>query len=170
MKLKSLEDLFVDELRDLYDAEHQITKALPKMAEKASSSELRSAFEEHLQVTEQHIHRLEQVFQQLGQSGKGKSCEAMKGILREGEQMMQERADAEVMDAALIASAQRVEHYEIAGYGTVRTYAQQLGHTQTARLLQQTLNEEGEADKKLTQIAERTINARAASGQTERRA
>ncbi len=170
MKLKSLDDLLVDELRDLYDAEHQITKSLPKMAEKASSSELRSAFREHLQVTGQHIQRLEQVFQQLGQSGKGKSCEAMQGILRQGEQTMQEEADPEVMDAALIAAAQRVEHYEIAGYGAVRAYAQQLGHNQVARLLQQTLNEEGEADKKLTQIAERSINVRAASGPTERRA
>ncbi len=170
MKLKSLDDLLVEELRDLYDAELQITKALPKMAEKASSAELRSAFQERLHVTEQHIQRLDQVFQQLGQSAKGKSCEAMQGILREGEQTMHEKGDPAVMDAALIASAQRVEHYEIAGYGAVRTHAQQLGHYQAARLLQETLNDEREADKRLTQIAEHSVNVRAASGQTERRA
>ncbi|HEU5015939.1 MAG TPA: ferritin-like domain-containing protein [Roseiflexaceae bacterium] len=162
-KLNTLEDLFIEELQDLYDAEHQITKALPKMAKAAASSELQQAFEMHLQQTEQQIKRLEQVFDSIGQKAKGKTCEAMKGIIKEGSELMSERAAAEVMDAGLIASAQRVEHYEMAGYGSVRTWAQQLGHSQAAKLLQQTLDEEGQTDKKLTQIAESMVNTRAAS-------
>lgn len=167
MKLKSLEDLLVGELQDLYDAERRITKALPKMAKKASSPELKAAFEEHLEVTEGQIGRLDQAFERLGQKAKGKTCEAMKGIIEEGEDMMSEDADPEVCDAALIASAQKVEHYEIASYGTVRTYAQTLGHDSVAQLLAETLQEEKDADRKLTSLAEGVINQRAAAGETD---
>jgi len=162
-KLNTLEDLFVEQLQDLYDAEHQITKALPKMAKAASSSELQQGFQMHLQQTEQQIQRLEQVFETIGQKAKGKTCEAMKGLIKEGEELMSMDADAAVMDAGLIAAAQRVEHYEMAGYGSVRTWAQQLGNQKAAQLLQQTLDEEGETDHKLTQIAESMVNTRAAS-------
>jgi ferritin-like metal-binding protein YciE len=162
-KLNSLEDLLVEQLQDLYDAEHQITKALPKMAKAAASSELQQAFQMHLQQTENHIKRLEQVFDMLGQKAKGKTCEAMKGLIKEGDELMSENATAEVLDAGLIASAQRVEHYEMAGYGSVRTWAQQLGKQEAAKLLQQTLDEEGATDHKLTQLAERMVNTRAAS-------
>lgn len=162
-KLNSLEDLFVEQLQDLYDAEHQITKALPKMAKAAASSELQQAFQMHLQQTEQQIKRLEQVFDSIGQKAKAKTCQAMKGIIKEGDELISEHPMAEVLDAGLIASAQRVEHYEMAGYGSVRTWAQQLGKQEAARLLQQTLDEEGETDHKLTQIAESMVNTRAAS-------
>ena len=161
-KLNSLEDLFVEQLQDLYDAEHQITKALPKMAKAASSSQLQQAFQMHLQQTEQQIQRLEQVFESVGQKAKGKTCEAMKGLIKEGDELMSMNAAPEVLDAGLIASAQRVEHYEMAGYGSVRTWAQQLGNQQAVQLLQQTLDEEGETDHKLTQIAESMVNTRAA--------
>ena len=162
-KLNSLEDLFVEQLQDLYDAEHQITKALPKMAKAAASSELQQAFQMHLQQTEQQIKRLEQVFETVGQKAKAKTCEAMKGIIKEGDELINEHPMAEVLDAGLIASAQRVEHYEMAGYGSVRTWAQQLGNQQAAKLLQQTLDEEGQTDHKLTHIAEGMVNTRAAS-------
>jgi ferritin-like metal-binding protein YciE len=163
MKLESLEDLFVDELKDLYNAENQLIKALPKMAKAASSDELRSAFQEHLEQTKEHVNRLEKVFKELNCSPKGKKCRAMEGLIEEGSERLDGDSDGAVKDAALIAAAQRVEHYEIAGYGCVRTYAEQLGHTEAANLLQQTLEEEGAADKKLTHLAEGIINQQAAS-------
>ena len=155
MNLDTLRDLFVDELKDLYSAEHQLIKALPKMAKATSSPDLKRAFEAHLKETKAQVDRLEQVFAGLDMSPKGKKCKAMEGLVEEGAEWMEEDADADVMDAGLIAAAQRVEHYEIAGYGCVRTYAQLLGETKAASLLQKTLDEEGAADKKLTQIAKK---------------
>lgn len=160
-KLSSLNELFVEELKDLYDAEHQLTKALPKMAEAATNSQLKTAFTSHLRETEGHIQRLEQVFNLVGEKPSRKTCKAMKGLVEEGSEVIEEKADPEVKDAALIASAQRVEHYEIAGYGTLRTFAMTLGLDEAATLLQQNLDEEGNADKKLTQIAESRVNERA---------
>lgn len=162
MKLESLQDLFLDELKDLYNAENQLTKALPKMAKAASSDELRTAFENHLAETEKQIERLEAVFKQLGESPKGKRCKAMAGLIEEGSEIIEKDGDEATKDAALIAAAQKVEHYEIAGYGTVRTYAVLLGHDEAANLLQETLDEEGAADKKLSELAE-NINAEAQS-------
>ena len=161
MKLETLQDLYVEELKDLYSAENQILKALPQMASAAASPQLKAGFEEHLSQTREHVSRLEQIFDKLGKSPKGKTCKAMKGLVEEGKEVMEEDMEDEVMDAALIAAAQRVEHYEIAGYGTVRTFAQRLGHQQAAQLLQQTLDEEADTDKKLTALAERSINPRA---------
>jgi ferritin-like metal-binding protein YciE len=161
MKLASLQDLFVEQLQDLHDAENQILKALPKMAKAASAPELRQAFEQHLEQSRMHVERLDRVFSQLGAKSKGKPCKAMQGLLAEGEEMIKEKADPAVRDAGLIAAAQRVEHYEIAGYGCVHTYANQLGQPQAAQLLQQTLNEEGATDKKLTRLAETLINLEA---------
>ena len=161
MEMQSLQDLFEDELKDTYNAEKQILKALPRMAKKASSEELREAFELHLEETQEHVERLEQVFKLLGKAPKGKPCKAMQGIVEEGKEMMEEDMEPEVMDAALIASAQRVEHYEIAAYGTLRTFAQHLGKKDIARLLQETLDNEGQTDKKLTKLATRKINLRA---------
>jgi ferritin-like metal-binding protein YciE len=160
MKLNTLEDLFFHELQDLYDAENQIVKALPKMAKSASSPELKRAFENHAEETKTQIERLTQIFEVLGKSAKGKKCDAMKGLLSEGEHLMGEDVDPEVLDAGLIASAQKVEHYEIAGYGTVRTWAQVLGHIEAAELLNQTLDEESATDTRLTDIA-RKINSAA---------
>ena len=160
MKLDTLRDLFVDELKDLYSAERQLLKALPKMAKAASSAELKRAFESHLKETTVQVERLDQVFAGLDASPKGKKCKAMEGLVEEGADWIEEDAEPDVMDAGLIAAAQRVEHYEIAGYGCVRTYAQLLGETKAATLLQKTLDEEGAADKKLTQLAER-INVEA---------
>jgi len=160
VKLESLQDLFVEQLKDLYSAETQLTKALPKMAKAATSEELRNAFQEHLEVTNEHVSRLEQVFQELGESSKGQKCKGMEGLIKEGAEAIEEDMEDAVRDAALIAAAQRVEHYEIAGYGTVRTYASLLGHDAAIGLLQQTLNEEGEADKTLTSLAE-NINVEA---------
>jgi ferritin-like metal-binding protein YciE len=161
MKLDSLKKLFVEELRDLYSAEQQLTKALPKMAEAASSPELKDGFLHHLEQTKGHVSRLEQIFQKLGESPKGKTCKAMEGLVAEGEDMIKENAEPAVRDAGLIAAAQRVEHYEFAGYGTVRTYARLLKEEECVRLLQQTLDEEGETDKKLTHLAETSINIEA---------
>jgi ferritin-like metal-binding protein YciE len=161
MKLASLQDLLVEQLQDLHDAENQILKALPKMAKAASAPELRQAFEEHLEQSRIHVERLDRVFKEIGAKSKGKPCKAMQGLIAEGEEMIKEKAEPEVRDAGLIAAAQRVEHYEIAGYGCVRTYAAQLGQKQAAQLLQQTLDEEGTTDKKLTQLAERLINLEA---------
>lgn len=158
MKLASLEDLYVDELKDLYSAENQLLKALPKMAKAASAPKLSKAFESHLKQTQEHIVRLEKIFKKLGASPKGKKCKAMEGLLAEGKDVMSEEADDAVRDAALIGSAQRVEHYEMAGYGCVRTYARLLGHDDAASLLQKTLNEEGATDEALTKLAEATIN------------
>jgi len=160
MKLESLHDLFVDELKDLYNAENQLTKALPKLAKAAASDELRTAFEKHLKETEHQVERLETIFEQLEASPKGKRCKAMAGLIEEGKEMMEADGEEAVKDAALIAAAQRVEHYEIAGYGTARTFAQLLGFDEAADLLQETLDEEAAADKKLTEIAEK-INVEA---------
>ena len=153
MEMDSLRKLYVDELKDLYSAEKQILQALPKMAKKATNEQLRKGFEMHLEETRMQVERLDRIFELLGKSPRGKKCKGMEGLLEEGKEMMQEDMDPEVMDAALIAAAQRVEHYEIAGYGTVRTYAQLLGENQHVKLLQQTLDEEGNTDKKLTQLA-----------------
>ena len=162
MKLTTLEDLWVHELRDLYSAENQLIKALPKMAKAASSDELREAFESHLEETKEHSRRLEQIFEEIGVSSRGKKCKGMEGLIEEGKEILDEDAEDTVKDAAIIAAAQRVEHYEMAGYGCARTYAQILGHQEAAELLQQTLDEEGAADKKLTEIAESSINVEAA--------
>lgn len=161
MKLESLKELYVSELQDLYDAENQILQALPKMAQAASSNRLRSAFQEHEQQTRGQVDRLDRIFQQIGANPRGKKCKGVAGLIAEGQELMKEDAEPVVRDAGLIAAAQKVEHYEIAGYGTVRTYAQMLGENDACRLLQETLNEEGETDKKLTAIAER-INEQAA--------
>ena len=160
MKATTLHELFLDELKDLYDAEHQITQALPKMEKAATSPELKAAFREHLQVTEQQIRRLEQVFESLGEKASRKTCPGVAGIIKEGEKLLTE-AQGDALDAGLISAAQKVEHYEIAGYGCVRTWAQEMGHTQAVTLLQQTADEEGQADKKLTQLAESRINLKA---------
>ena len=164
MEMDSLRKLYVDELKDLYSAEKQILQALPRMAKKAKNAQLKQAFELHLQETQNQVERLDQVFELLGKSPRGKKCKGMEGLLEEGKEMMQEEMEPEVMDAALIAAAQRVEHYEIAGYGTVRTYARILGEDKHVKLLQQTLDEEGNTDKKLTQLAESSINVEAAVG------
>jgi len=156
-----MDDLLLEELRDLYDAEKQLTKALPKMAKAATSEELRAAFEEHLQQTEGQVERLEQIFEQLGEKATGKKCAAMSGLIKEGEEVASETDDDSVRDAGLIAAAQKVEHYEISGYGSVRTHAQLLGHDQAVRLLQETLDEEKETDEKLNDLAESMINEEA---------
>jgi ferritin-like metal-binding protein YciE len=160
-KLSSLQELLVEEMKDLYDAEHQLTKALPKMAKAATNPQLQNAFNAHLSETEGHIRRLEQAFDALGEKASRKSCKAMKGLVEEGSEVIEENAAPEVKDAALITAAQKVEHYEIAGYGSVRTFAQELGLNDVATLLQQNLDEEGAADKKLTKIAEGRVNERA---------
>ena len=161
MRLDSLRDLYIDQLRDLYDAENQLVAALPKMAEAASASDLQAAFRDHLEQTREHVNRLETIFEHLGVSAKGKKCKAMQGLIAEGKEAINEDGTDPVRDAALIAAAQRVEHYEMAGYGTVRTFAQTLGEDDLSSLLQQTLNEEGEADKKLTELALGRVNATA---------
>ncbi len=160
MKMESLQELYITELKDLYSAEKQILKALPKMAKAANSDELRQGFEAHRQETEKQVERLEQIFEALGVSPRGKKCVGMEGLLEEGKELMEEDADPEVLDAGLIAAAQHVEHYEMAGYGCVRTYAELLGFKNAARLLQQSLDEEGATDKKLTELA-RSINVEA---------
>ncbi|MCK6627792.1 MAG: ferritin-like domain-containing protein [Anaerolineae bacterium] len=154
MFLSSLQDLFVDQLKDLYDAESQVVTALPKMANAASSTALKTAFQQHLEQSHEHLRRLEQVFNEVGVRPMGEHCPAMAGLIEEGEEFISTPADAMVRDAALIAAAQRVEHYEMAGYGAVRTYAKELGYKNAEKLLQQTLDEEGAADKKLTALAE----------------
>ena len=162
MKESALKELYIKELRDTYDAEKQITKALPEMAKAASSSQLRQAFEEHLQQTKNHVDRLEQIFKALGESPKGETCDGMEGLIEEGSSLIDEDMDPEALDAGLIAAAQRVEHYEMAAYGTVRTYAKILGDTKATSLLQETLDEEKAADQKLTGLAE-SINVKAAA-------
>jgi ferritin-like metal-binding protein YciE len=161
-KVESMEALFLDELRDLYDAEKQLTKALPKMAKFSSNEELRSAFEEHLAQTEGHVQRLEQIFEELGEKASGKKCAAMAGLVKEGEEMASDTDESSVRDAGLIMAAQKVEHYEISGYGSARTHAEMLGNDAAVRLLEQTLQEEKETDEKLTEIAESMINVQAA--------
>jgi len=165
--LTNLDDLLEDQLKDLYNAEGQLLKALPKMAKAANEPELKQAFERHTEETREHINRLEQVFEAIGAKPKGKTCLAMKGLIEEAQEVLQEDAEPAVRDAALIAAAQRVEHYEIAGYGTVRTYAKTLGHDDAAKLLQKTLDEEGRTDKMLTQLAETCVNQAAEMGGEE---
>jgi ferritin-like metal-binding protein YciE len=160
MKLETMKELLLDELQDLYSAETQITKALPKMVKASSTEELKKAFSSHLQETEGHVQRLEKIFKQLKESPKGKTCEGMKGLLKEGEERMKEGGEEDVLDAGLIAAAQRVEHYEIAAYGSARTYAELLGENDIAALLEQTLEEEKGADQKLTKVAKK-VNVRA---------
>jgi len=152
----------MDQLKDLYHAENQITKALPKMAKAASTPDLRDAFQEHLQQTEQQIERLEQVFSILGVKARGKKCEAMEGLIEEGSELIKEEAEPAVKDAGLIAAAQKVEHYEMAGYGCVRTWARQLGLEEVADLMQETLQEEEDTDMKLSRLAENMVNQEAA--------
>lgn len=157
-KLATLHDLLVDELKDIYSAERQLVKALPRIAKAAATPELRRALENHLQQTEGHVQRLERIFQQLEQSPRGKKCKGMEGLLEEGKEVLEADADPGTRDAALIGAAQRVEHYEIAAYGTARAHARAMGHQSVAALLQDTLDEEVEADKLLTQLAEQGIN------------
>jgi len=158
----TLHDAFLDELRDSYDAEKQLTKALPKMAKAAASAELRDAFEKHLEETQGHVERLEQVFELLDEKAKGKHCEGIAGIIEEGKNAMGEDFDDATMDAVLIASGQRAEHYEMAAYGTLVAWARGMGHNEAADLLQETLDEEKAADEKLTAIAESGVNQEAA--------
>jgi ferritin-like metal-binding protein YciE len=153
MSVDTMEKLFEEELRDLYSAENQIVKTLPKMVKSAKSNDLRGAFEHHLKETEAHVQRLDQIFQMLGISSKGKTCEGIKGILDEGARMLSESKEGDLRDVAMISAAQRVEHYEMAAYGTVRTYAERLGKTQAVQLLDKTLQEEKAADKKLTEVS-----------------
>ena len=167
MAMDSLKDLYVDELKDLYSAENQLLKALPKMAKKASAPQLKRAFQDHLAQTEGHVTRLEKIFKGLGEKPNGKVCKAMKGLVEEGKEIIEEDGDGSVLDAALIGAAQRVEHYEIAGYGVVRTFASLLGEEDAMGLLQRTLNEEAETDKKLTKIAESAINVEASEAEEE---
>jgi len=162
-KLNTLLDLLVDCLKDQYDSEHQIVQALPKMAKNATSPELKRAFETHLEESKVHIERLQQVFTQLGAKAERKTCKGTQGLLAEGDEAIKDKMDPDVKDAALIGAAQKVEHYEMAGYGTARTFAQQLGYDQVAQILQTTLDEEGNTDKKLTKLAESAINWKAVS-------
>lgn len=169
MMYNSLKDLFVEQLRDLYDAEHQISRALPKMANAASSNELKDAFNMHLDQTRTQIQRLERIFSDLGMAPQGENCEAMQGIIKEGDQVINAQGDPNVKDAALITAAQRVEHYEIAGYGSVRTYAKELGYNDAADLLQKTLDEEGKTDSMLTKLAEGGLFSKGINEKAERR-
>ena len=161
MNLETLKELYVEELRDLYNAENQLIKALPKMAKGASSDELKEAFEKHLEQTKGHVQRLEQVFEELGEKTKGKTCQAMKGLIEEGSEVLKADGEDSVLDAAIIVAAQKVEHYEIASYGSVRTFAQLLGQDKSAELLQQTLDEESEANELLNKLAEDIVNPEA---------
>ena len=166
---EGLRELYIDELKDLYNAESQLLKALPKMAKAASSGELRQGFEEHLEQTKGQVQRLEQIFQKLGESPKGKKCRGMEGLIEEGSEVMEQDFDGAVKDAALIGAAQRVEHYEIAGYGTVRSIAETLGEDDHVSLLEETLEEEKETDEKLTHLAEQ-INKEASQLTNEKAA
>ena len=161
--MTTLRDLLVHEMQDLYDAEKQLVKALPKVAQAASSPELKEAIESHLEETREQVVRLEQAFERLGEKAKGTHCDAMEGLLEEGESMMEEEGEDSVIDAGIIAAAQKVEHYEIASYGCVNTWAESIGESEVARLLSETLEEEKAADEKLTGIAESTINQDAKS-------
>lgn len=160
-KVTTMEELFIDELRDLYDAETQLTKALPKMSRAAASDELREAFDEHLGQTENQIERLKRIFELVGEKPKGKKCVAMTGLIKEGDEMVSDSEETPVRDAGLIAAAQKVEHYEISGYGSARTHAELLGNDEAARLLEETLQEEKDTDERLTQLAENLINEEA---------
>ncbi len=157
MKLETLKDLYIHELKDLYSAENQIIKALPKMVKAASHPKLAEGFKKHLEETKEHAARLEKILKSHDETTRGPKCKGMEGVIKEGQEMIEEDADEDVRDAGLITAAQRVEHYEMAGYGTARTYANLLGDKTNAKLLQKTLDEEGATDKKLTKLAE-TIN------------
>lgn len=161
MKESALKELYIDELRDIYNAENQLTKALPKMAKAATSEELRAGFEEHLEQTKGHVERLDRIFKEFGEKPTGKKCKGMEGLIEEGSEMIKEdELEDEALDAGLISAAQRVEHYEIAAYGCVRTYADLLGEADAVELLDRTLEEEKETDQKLTKLAEK-INVEA---------
>jgi len=161
MKIDSLKTLLEEELKDIYSAEKQLLKALPKMAKNVASEELKAALEEHIEVTQGQVERLEEVFELLGKPAKAKTCKAMQGLVEEASEIMEEDAEDAVLDAAIIGAAQKVEHYEIASYGTARTWARLCGEEEAADLLQETLDEEGEADKRLTYLAERFVNQEA---------
>jgi len=164
----NLQELLIEELRDIYHAEGQLLKALPRMAKAAQSERLKEAFERHLEETEQHVERLERAFQTLGEPVKGKKCLAMEGLIAEGKEIMEEHSESSMLDAALICAAQKVEHYEIASYGTVCTWADLLGLDELSDLLKETLDEEKTADESLTEIAESEINAEAVTEQEEK--
>jgi ferritin-like metal-binding protein YciE len=164
MEMNDLQDLFIEELKDLYSAEKQLLRALPRVAKAAENAELKSALQNHVRETEVHVQRLEQIFEKLGASGRGKKCKGMEGLIEENKEMLEEDAEPEVLDAGLIVGCQKVEHYEIAGYGSVVTFAKLLGDQESARLLAQTLNEDERTDKLLSQIAESSINVQAAQG------
>jgi ferritin-like metal-binding protein YciE len=166
-ELSSLEDVLVHEMQDIYDAENQLIKALPKMAKAASSSELKTAFEEHLEQTKGHVNRLEQAFEMLGQSAKGHKCKGMSGLIDEGKEALKGDGEDSSIDALLISAAQKVEHYEIAAYGSICTFAKQIQQDGLADLLHQTLDEEKQADEKLTEIAESSVNVEAAEEEME---
>ena len=161
MSLDSMQSLFLDELKDVYHAEKQLLQALPRLAKAAQHPQLQEAFTSHLKETEGHVERLESIFKDLGQAARGKRCKGMEGLIEEGKEVLEEEGEASVIDAALISAAQRVEHYEIAAYGCLQTYAQLLGHDRAVKLLEQTLAEEEAADKKLSTIAERSVNPEA---------
>ena len=167
MEMQTLHDLYVEELKDLYSAENQILKAMPKMIKAASSKELKRAFTTHERQTQQQVKRLERIFKKLGESPGRKKCHGMEGLIEEAQELIKEKPEPDVLDAGLIAKAQHVEHYEMAGYGCVRTYARLLGYDEQATLLQQTLDEEGDTDKLLTQLAESGINLEAEDGGDE---
>ena len=167
MQMESFDKLYVDQLRDMYNAEKQLTRALPKMAKAASNPELRTALEEHLEVTKRQVERLEEVFRGLGRPATGKTCKAMAGLIEEGQEVLEEDFEPDVLDAGIIAAAQKVEHYEIASYGTLRTFAETKGDTKSARILEEILEEEKEADRRLTDIAESFVNAQAESSEDE---
>jgi ferritin-like metal-binding protein YciE len=164
MSINNLQDLMVEELRDMYHAENQLVQALPKLAKAASTPGLKKAFEEHLKQTETQVGRIDQIFEQLGGSPKGKRCKGMEGLLNEGDDVLNEKGPGAVIDAALIGAAQRVEHYEIAAYGCIRSYAHLLGLTDVAKLVEQSLEEEEAADKLLSDLAETEINTLALEG------
>jgi ferritin-like metal-binding protein YciE len=166
MKENQLKEIYVEELKDLYSAENQLVKALPKMAKAATSEDLRAGFEEHLEQTKGHVQRLEDIFKTLGENPKGKTCKGMQGLVTEGSEMIEEEDEGEGLDVGLISAAQRVEHYEIAGYGSVAAYADLLGEEEAASLLRMTLQEEKETDQKLTELA-REINVEAAGASSE---
>ena len=170
MSKDSLRELYIDELKDLYSAETQLVKALPKMAKAASNGQLRQAFEEHLRQTSEHVSRLEQIFVALDEKPTGKKCVGMEGLVKEGSEAIKQDYSDEVKDAAIIGAAQRVEHYEMAGYGTVKAFAELLGETEHVSLLEETLNEEKQADEKLTQLAEEinSLAEQAGSSEAER--
>jgi len=163
MKLNTLEELYISELRDLYSAENQLLEALPKIAKRASSPDLKDAFEKHLEQTKGHVERLEQLFEQLDESPKGKTCHGMKGLIEEGSEILKEDGEDSVLDAGIIVAAQKVEHYEIASYGSVRTFAHLLANDEAARLLRTTLDEESETNEILNRLAETIVNPEAVS-------